>query len=103
VECVDTTNLGFPVGLEENILPFIDTLDIPFSSGDMIVLYTDGVTEAEDPEGRLFGLERLAESAKQHYGGAAEEVKTAIINDLMTHIGTQKIHDDITLVIMRHR
>jgi len=103
VECIDTMNLGLPVGLEQNILPFIDTLDIPFGSGDMIVLYTDGVTEAEDPKGRLFGLERLTESARQHHGGGAEAVKTAIIEDLMAHIGSQKIHDDITLVVMRHR
>jgi len=30
-------------------------------------------------------------------------VKNGIISDLMAHIGTQKIHDDITLVVMRHR
>jgi phosphoserine phosphatase RsbU/P len=102
VERIDTIDLGLPVGLERDIWPFIATRDIPFNSGDVIVLHTDGVTEAEDQEGKLFGLERLCESAREHHGGSAEEIKKGIIDDLMAHIGTQKIHDDITLVIMRH-
>jgi sigma-B regulation protein RsbU (phosphoserine phosphatase) len=103
VERIDTIDLGLPVGLERDILPFIATRDIPFNCGDVIVLHTDGVTEAENQEGKLFGLERLCKSASDHHGGSAEEIKTGIIEDLMAHIGSQKIHDDITLVIMRHR
>jgi len=37
------------------------------------------------------------------HGGTAEEVVEGILDDLMAYIGTQKIHDDITLVVMRHR
>ncbi|RJG40780.1 SpoIIE family protein phosphatase [Mesorhizobium sp. DCY119] len=103
VERIDTIDLGLPVGLEEDIKPFIATRDIPFASGDVIVLHTDGVTEAENMEGKLFGLDRLCKSASEHHGGSAEQIKTGIIDDLMAYIGTQKIHDDITLVIMRHR
>lgn len=103
IERIDTLNLGLPVGLELDILPFVETHNIPFSSGDVIVLYTDGVTEAEDQNGRLYGIDRLCESARRRYGGSAEEVKSGILEDLMAHIGTQKIHDDITLVIMRHK
>lgn len=102
VERIDTLNLGLPVGLELDILPFVETHTIAFSRGDVIVLYTDGVTEAEDLDGGLYGIDRLCESARQRYGGTAEEIKTGILEDLMDHIGTQKIHDDITLVIMRH-
>lgn len=103
VERIDTIDLGLPVGLENDISKFIDTRDILFESGDVIVLHTDGVTEAEDQDKRLFGLERLCQSAKKRYGGSAEQIKTGIIEDLMAHIGVQKIHDDITLVIIRHR
>ena len=103
VERIDTLDLGLPVGLEQDILPFIATRDIPFNRGDVIVLHTDGVTEAEDQEGQLFGFERLCNSARERHHSSAEEIKTGIVEDLMAHIGTQKIHDDITLVIMRHR
>src|SRR5690606_1215054 len=103
VESINTMDLGFPIGLEKDIGSFIETRDIGFDSGDVIVLHTDGVTEAESPEGELFGFERLCESAKRHADGNADEIKDGIIADLMAHIGTQKIHDDITLVVMRHR
>jgi len=103
VERIDTGDLGLPVGLEADISPFVDTREIPFAKGDMVVLHTDGVTEAENSKGELFGFERLLEDARRLHGGTAEEVVDGILDDLMTYIGTQKIHDDITLVVMRHR
>ncbi|ODT05872.1 MAG: hypothetical protein ABS58_14030 [Mesorhizobium sp. SCN 65-20] len=103
VERIDTIDLGLPIGLEKDISPFVATRNIPFASGDVIVLHTDGVTEAEGAKGELFGLDRLVESARQHHGSSAKEIKDGIIEDLMAHIGTRKIHDDITLVVMRHR
>ncbi|TIP38375.1 MAG: hypothetical protein E5X69_19135, partial [Mesorhizobium sp.] len=102
VERIDTLDLGLPVGLENDISQFIDTREIAFGSGDVIVLHTDGVTEAEDEDKRLFGFERLCQSVQRHRGSSAEDIKTGIIDDLMAHIGVQKIHDDITLVIIRH-
>ncbi|MGY5802245.1 PP2C family protein-serine/threonine phosphatase [Rhizobium sp. LEGMi12c] len=103
VERIDTGDLGLPVGLEPDIAPFIDTRQISFEKGDMIVLHTDGVTEAENSKGELFGFDRLLEDARRLHGGTAEEVVEGILDDLMAYIGTHKIHDDITLVVMRHR
>ncbi|KGD96643.1 SpoIIE family protein phosphatase [Rhizobium sp. YS-1r] len=103
VERIDTLDLGLPIGLEPDISPFVVTREVSFDRDDMIILHTDGVTEAENRAGELFGIERLCESAGRRYGQSAEDVKVGIIDDLMTHIGTQKIHDDITLVVMRHR
>jgi sigma-B regulation protein RsbU (phosphoserine phosphatase) len=80
----------------------VHTRDLPFASDDVMILYTDGVTEAESPAGELFGFERLCDSAARHRFGRAEDIKEGIIRDLMSHIGTQKIHDDITLVVLRH-
>lgn len=103
IERIDTVDLGFPIGLESEIGDFVATHAIDFDQGDIIVLHTDGVTEAESPEGLMFGLDRLCDSIGRHRHGSADDVKTGVISDLMAHIGTQKIHDDITLVVMRHR
>ncbi|UTV40090.1 SpoIIE family protein phosphatase (plasmid) [Ensifer adhaerens] len=103
IERIDTLDLGLPIGLESDISRFVATREISFGRGDMIVLHTDGVTEAANAKGELFGIERLCESAGKFYGQSAEDVKSGIINDLMAHIGKQKIYDDITLVVMRHR
>jgi sigma-B regulation protein RsbU (phosphoserine phosphatase) len=103
IERIDTIDLGFPIGIESDIGAFIGTQEISFSSGDVIVLHTDGVTEAEGPDGSLFGFDRLCQSARFHRGGKADEIRDGIISDLKAHIALQKIHDDITLVILRHR
>ncbi|MDL2410175.1 SpoIIE family protein phosphatase [Rhizobium calliandrae] len=103
VERIETADLGLPVGLDSDISQFVDTRDVTFGSGDMIVLHTDGVTEAENRQGELYGIERLCKSARDLYGGSAQDVMNGILENLMTYIGSQKIHDDITLVVMRHR
>lgn len=103
VERIDTMDLGLPIGLEPDISRFVATREVAFAQGDMIILHTDGVTEAENAAGELFGIQRLCDSARQFYGRSAEEAKSGILEDLMAHIGKQKIHDDITLVVMRHR
>ncbi|MEP6668102.1 MAG: SpoIIE family protein phosphatase [Chthoniobacter sp.] len=102
VERIDTVDLGFPIGLEADISQFVNSRALPFDSEDIVILYTDGVTEAESPQGKLFGVESLCESANRHRAGTAQEIKQNIIRDVLAHIDTQKIHDDITLVVIKH-
>lgn len=103
LERIDTGQLGFPIGLEPDIWEWVDTKEIPFGAGDIIVLHTDGITEAESAVGELYGVERLHASAVAHREKSADDLVRGIISDLMDHIGTQRIHDDITLVVLRHR
>ena len=103
VSRLDTMDLGFPIGLEENIADFISSTTLPFTSGDMIILYTDGITEAESEAGELYGIERLIDSAQRAHDKSASQAVADIIHDLKIHIGKQKVHDDITLVVLKHR
>ena len=103
LERIDTMDLGFPIGLEFDIASFINSRKLAFNRGDTLILHTDGVTEAENSKGALFGLDRLCDSARANSRGAAADVVNGIITDLRAHIGAQKIHDDITLVVMKHR
>jgi sigma-B regulation protein RsbU (phosphoserine phosphatase) len=100
---LDTMELGFPIGLEENIGEFVSSITLPFGEGDMIVLFTDGITEAEGENGGLYGIERLIESAVRSHSESAARAAAAIVSDLKSHIGAHKIHDDITLVVVKHR
>lgn len=47
IELIDTMTLGFRVGLDDDIADFISETTIELASGDGVVLYTDGITEAE--------------------------------------------------------
>lgn len=103
VERIDTNDLGFPIGLEPEIEAFVATKTVSFNSGDVMILYTDGINEAESPDGELFGMDRLCDSAAAHSAGSAEFICKGIVADLMAFISTQRIHDDITLVVLKHR
>ncbi|MBP0020044.1 MAG: SpoIIE family protein phosphatase [Cyanobacteria bacterium SBLK] len=101
VERIDTINLGFPVGLDADITPFIDEKKIELKSGDVIVIYTDGISEAEDINGVQYGLERLCQIVQLNCEKNVEEIQNAILSDLENYIGTQEIYDDITIVILK--
>jgi sigma-B regulation protein RsbU (phosphoserine phosphatase) len=103
IEVIDTMDLGFPIGLEEDIEAFVSQMEIQLQPEDVVVLYTDGVTEAEDLDRQQYGLERLCEVAKANRAKPAGEIKQAIIDDLRSHIGQQHVFDDITLLVLKQR
>ena len=102
-ERINTMNLGFPIGLEEEIIDFINHTSIKLNPGDGIVLYTDGIPEAYSMDKKQYGIERLCEVISENWHNSAEEVKQAIINDVKQHIGKQKVFDDITLVVLKQK
>jgi len=101
IERIDTMNLGFPIGLYDDIAEFIDHHFIELERGDGIVLYTDGITEAKDIQKKQYGIERLCETISSNWERSAEEIKEAIIKDVYEHIGEQKVFDDITLLVLK--
>lgn len=103
VELIDTRNLGFTIGLDEEIADFIASEQVQLNPGDMVVLYTDGITEAFDINNNQYGRERLCEIVRLNCMRSAQEIKQAMINDLRWHIGTQKVFDDITLMVLKQK
>lgn len=103
IERIDTIDLGFPIALESDIADFVATTAVPLNPGDVVVLYTDGITEAENLDGVQYGLERLIEIISDNWQMSASEIKQAAIADLRQHIGKQKVYDDITLVVLKQK
>jgi len=103
VERLDTMDLGFPIGLEPNINDFLASTTVPFNKGDTMVLFTDGITEAESEDEKLYGIDNLIASVQRTHKASATSIAAAIIADVRAHIGKQKVHDDITLVVLKHR
>lgn len=103
VEVIDTLELGMPLGLVDDISNFIGVAETELRVGDVVILYTDGITEAADPQHRLFGLDRLCETAQAARDGSADEIKQAILDAVGRHIGAQPIWDDLTLVVLKQR
>jgi sigma-B regulation protein RsbU (phosphoserine phosphatase) len=103
IERVDTIDLGFPIGLEETIEDFIFQAQVHLYSGDVVILYTDGITEAENNLGVHYGLDKLCIIVQQNWQQSANEIRQAVIQDLRSHIGVEKVYDDITLVVLKQK
>jgi sigma-B regulation protein RsbU (phosphoserine phosphatase) len=70
--------------------------------GDVLVIYTDGVTEAEDSSGEEFGESRLAETVRENIGASPAELLVRI-QDAVQKFSAGEQSDDLTLVIAKAR
>ena len=70
--------------------------------GDILALYTDGVTESCNEMQEEFGDERLAESLRRHREQAAQSIVAAIVADVQ-RFSPEEQHDDITLIVAKCR
>ncbi|TGK52957.1 stage II sporulation protein E [Leptospira bouyouniensis] len=103
-EIIDTVDNGMLVGLTESIDEFIHEKPIPLQPKDIILLYTDGATEAENPKREQFGSHRLIESLEKHADlPTTDEILAAIFQDIYVFIDGMDVYDDITIMIMRKR
>lgn len=68
--------------------------------GDMLVAYTDGITEAEDADGRFYGIDRLTDVVRNARHGTAAEVRDAVARDVGAH-SPGPIADDETIVVIK--
>ncbi len=103
LERIDTIDLGFPVGLEADISAFVMAAKVHLQPGDVAVLYTDGITEAVNMHNQQYGLEGLHTVLRQNRHFSADEILQAVITDVKTYIGGQKIFDDITLLVLKQK
>jgi len=70
-------------------------------SGDIILFYTDGITECLNPDGEEYGSRRFLRKIKKCTSLSAEEIVTTLISDVQTFSNDEPLHDDITLVVAK--
>ncbi|MGD1031854.1 MAG: GAF domain-containing SpoIIE family protein phosphatase [Opitutaceae bacterium] len=95
---------GMPIGLvpdEMFTLAIADQVE-PFARGDILVLYTDGITEAPNEDGKEFSGARLADAVRQRSGRSAREINDGILEAVQGFVGDVPQQDDLTLVTVRH-
>ncbi|MCY3744433.1 MAG: SpoIIE family protein phosphatase [Candidatus Poribacteria bacterium] len=104
---------GDPLELESSFMPvgfsrFSESeseqyysTEVGWHSGDLLVLYSDGITEAFNPDAEMYGLERLKAliSEKRHLSPL--EIKAEILSDLQAYQQDESVNDDITLVVAK--
>ena len=72
----------------------------PIDPGDVLVLYTDGVTDAHNTQKALFGEKRVLETIQAHLGHSAHDIEKALLSRVRTFVGSAPQFDDITLMVV---
>jgi serine phosphatase RsbU (regulator of sigma subunit)/HAMP domain-containing protein len=96
-ESLETT--GMFVGMFDN--PPYREAEVELTTGDLIVFYTDGVTEAQNTGGEMYGLKRLCKVIEKNRDKNSAEVKQAILDSVDTFTKDTEQGDDLTLMVIR--
>ena len=79
----------------------LEPCEVQLAPGDLVLLYTDGVTDMRAPDGDRFGDERLVASVERAREGTAQEVVDALASELAAFQGEEPAADDVTIVAVR--
>lgn len=92
-------------GLVLGVLPHASLYDgtVRMRPGDVLVLYTDGVTDMSNAEGESFDTWRLREVVEAHHMASAQDIVTAIHDAIRQFAGSTPPADDLTLIVVKRR
>jgi len=69
--------------------------------GDILVMFTDGITEAQDRSGTLYGEERLCDVIRLNASQSSQEIALAIVEDVQKYSVGAPYSDDKTLIVIK--
>jgi sigma-B regulation protein RsbU (phosphoserine phosphatase) len=92
---------GFPLGMFPNVI--YDELTVAAEPGDVIVFISDGILDAENAEGDMYGQERLASILCSRREHPAQEIADAVLADVSRFQGEQERFDDETIIVLKVR
>ena len=102
-EAVYFKDKGIALGMVKNrsYSNFIEANEFQYHSGDIMVLYTDGITEAKNAKSEEFGYDRLAEVLKEVKTQNPKQIQEHLIKRLYEFSGSTNINDDYTTMIVK--
>ena len=93
--------LGLQFDLGDTFDRVLEEVTLPLSRGDLFVLYTDGISEAMNPQGDCFGDQRLVELVQRHADLTSDALRERILSEVHTFAGDAAQHDDMTMVLVK--
>jgi serine phosphatase RsbU (regulator of sigma subunit) len=88
-------------GAEEKFEELLEEQCVDLGAGDVIVLYTDGITEAMNVESDLFGETRLSRIVEEHGHLDSGELRERILREIEAFVGSADQHDDMTMILLK--
>jgi phosphoserine phosphatase RsbU/P len=74
---------------------------IPLQSGDLFLLFTDGISEAMNGRDDLFGESRLGRLVESHAHLPSEELRERVLREIAAFVGDAPQHDDMTMILLK--
>ena len=101
IQVPDGLVLGLKIDDGERFDSLLEQVTLRLGVGDVVLLFTDGVTEAMDAAGEPFGEERLAALVSEHGDLPFEELRERIVREIRAFVGDTGLQDDLTLVLLK--
>ena len=95
----DLKSTGMAIGILEDVEYTQETIQV--YPGDLIILYTDGVTEAINPEMEEYGISRLINTIQENIDSSVQDIAEKILTSVAKFSGSQPQFDDITLLLIK--
>jgi phosphoserine phosphatase RsbU/P len=90
---------GFPLGMFPNAT--WEEFSIATQPGDSVVFFSDGIVDAQNATGEMFGNDRLIETVRKHHHKSASRLAESILTDVGRFQGKRDRFDDETVVVLR--
>lgn len=94
---VPLTSTGLPLGVAPQVK--ILQKELPLQKGDVLLLYSDGITEAENDNGRVFGLQAMVDLLTATHTASASQQIAVILDALDLHRGALPLSDDVAIFL----
>jgi len=94
---------GIALGLEKGQIfdQEIEETEMILNSGDVMLFYTDGISEALNSRREEYGEQRMINILNSNYKENASEIINAVHTDVHKHLGSEKRHDDMTMLVLK--
>ena len=93
--------LGLQIDNGEMFTRLLEEVTVPLGPGDLFLLYTDGITEAMNPDGEYFGEQRLGSIIQQQAHLPFEELRERILRDVGMFVAGAPQQDDMTMLLLK--
>jgi len=95
---------GIALGMVPDVSKILQEKELKLQPNDTVVLFTDGITEAKNSKGEMYGLDRLRSAVEKFGGqGSAENIFSSISKDFADFVGSgYEQADDITLLVAKY-
>ncbi len=101
IEHLRPAGIGLGLDFTDNFENQLEEINVDLEENDLLVLYTDGITEAKNSEMEDFGEQQFEELLIENSSSDVDEISNKVIKDITLFSQNNSQHDDITLVILK--